>query len=144
MWDCREWKRILAIAACVTVLPLAAQEKPCSPGEMSAAEKAIDRVVNFDTLYRTYKDYRHCDKGNAQDLFTEAVLRCLIEWKQVDILARQVQADADYRKFLEKHIKSPAAKNDANDIYSRAKSNCPKGLDAFCADIAATAAPERK
>ena len=143
MSSLREWKRIAAAGACMAVLSAAAQEKACSPGEMSAAEKAIDRVVNFETLYKAYKDYRHCDKGNAQELYAEAVLRCLIEWKHVDVLARQVQADADYRKFLEKHLKG-ATKDDLNAVYSRAKASCPKGLDAFCTDLAALATPDKK
>ncbi len=133
----------IAVAA-LAVFPAYAQEKACPPGEMTTAEKAVDRVTNWNQLYKAWQDYRHCDKGNVQDVFTDALLRCLVEWKQVETLAKQVEGSADYRGFVEKHIKSPAAKDDLNSIYSRAKMSCPKGLDAFCATIAAAATPEKK
>ena len=131
-------------AAVLAAFPAVAQEKACSPAEMAAAEKAVDRVTNWMQLYKAWQDYRHCDKGSAEDVFTDALLRCLVEWKGVETLAKQVEGNADYRAFVERHIKSPAAKDDLQSIYSRAKMSCPKGLDSFCADIAAASTPEKK
>ena len=60
----------------------------------------------------------------------------MIDWKNVSQLADAMK-DPDYNAFILEHLKSPEAKDDAPDVYSRAKANCPKGLEAFCKDIAA-------
>ena len=112
-----------------------AQDKACTPAESAAAEKAVDRVVNWEQLYKAFKDYRHCDKGSVDEIFTEALLRCIVEWKHVEGLAKPMQADKDYKEFVVRHLNSPQAKPDINSIYSRAKMSCPKGYDEFCKDI---------
>ena len=75
------------------------------------------------------------------EIFTDALLRCIVEWKNVDGLAKPMEKDAAYRDFVHKHLNSPAAKSDLDSVYSRAKMSCPKGLDAFCTDIAMTVKP---
>ena len=52
--------------------------------------------------------------------------------------------DADYKAFVVEHLQSPAAKDDLPTIYSRAKKECPKGLDAFCADMADVVKPAHR
>ena len=118
-----------------------AQDKPCTPAESAAAEKAVDRVVNWEQLYKAYLDYRHCDKGTVEEVFTEALLRCIVEWKGIDGLAKPMEKDSGYRAFIVRHLASPQAKADADSVYSRAKMSCPKGLDGFCAQIADVVKP---
>jgi len=134
-------RTIVAVALLAAALGAAAQDKACAPADEKKAEQAIDRVVNWDLLYRAWQDYKHCDKGSVDESFTEALMRLIVDWKQVDVFAKQVDGNRDYRDFVHKHINSPAAKGDVDAIYSRAKMNCPKGLDNFCKDIAMTAKP---
>lgn len=131
------WIPILVFAGFAAV----AQDKPCSPADARAAEKVVDRVVNWDHLYRAFQEYRHCDKGPVEEIFTEALLRCIVEWKNVEGLARPMEKDKDYRDFVFRHLGSPAAKPDLEAVYSRAKMSCPKGLDPFCEQIAAAVKP---
>ena len=134
--------RLVCVLACALLATVAfAQDKACSPAEAAMAEKAVDRVVNWEQLYKAYKDYRHCDKGSVDEVFTEALLRCIVEWKHVEGLAKPMQADKDYREFVLRHLNSPQAKADVDSIYSRAKMNCPKGLDEWCGQIASAAKP---
>ena len=122
-----------------------AQGKPCTPAESSAAEKAIDRVVNWDQLYRSFQEYRHCDAGPVAEVYTEALMRCLVEWKQVDSLAKAMEKDKDYHTFVMRHLQG-ATPEDLKSVYSRAKMNCPKGLEGWCttlADASKPAAPFR-
>jgi hypothetical protein len=98
-------------------------------------------VVNWDQFYKAYQDHHHCDKAAVEEVFTEALLRCIVEWKQVERLAASMEKDKDFREFVYRHLGSPAAKGDINAIYSRAKGNCPKGLDAFCTQIASAVKP---
>ena len=121
----------------------AAAQKPCTKADEANANKAIDRITSWSTLNGTWKAYRHCDTGAVGELFTEAVLRLVIDWKNVDQLANAMK-DQDYNDFIVKHLRSPEAKADAPDVYSRTKANCPKNLEAFCKDIAAAVKEETK
>jgi hypothetical protein len=128
------------LLSCLAATALA-QEKACSPADAANAEKVVDRVVNWDQFYKAYQDYHHCDKGAVEEVFTEALLRCIVEWKQVERLAGSMEKDKAFREFVYRHLGSPAAKGDIDAIYSRAKGNCPKGLDAFCTQIASAVKP---
>jgi len=124
-----------------TAFAALAQDKACTPVEMAAAEKAIDRVVNWEQLYKAFRDHGHCDKGSVDEVFTEALLRCIVEWKNMEGLARPMEKDKAYREFVYRHLGSPAAKSDVDSVYSRAKMSCPKGLDGFCTQIASAVKP---
>jgi hypothetical protein len=124
---------LLACAA-LAALPAAAQ-KECSKSEAAAAEKAVERVVNYAGLLKAYKDYRHCDKDNVEEVFTDAILRLMVAWNNVDTIAQDTMSDAEYKKFIHRHLLSPAAKDDRPAVYSRAKSSCPPIQDAFCNEL---------
>ena len=125
---------VLACAALAAIPALA--QKDCSKTDVTVAEKAVDRVVNPQGLYKAFKDHGHCDKPPVEDVFTDAILRLLVEWKDADTVATDAQRDAAYKKFLHKHLKSSAVgKEDREAIHSRAKSNCPVTQGAFCAEV---------
>jgi hypothetical protein len=131
----------IAVIAVLATGNVAAQTKACSPADAAKAEKAVDRIVNWDQLYKTFQEYGHCDTGAVDENFTEALLRCIVEWKNVEGLAKPMEKDRPYRDFVHKHLGSPEAKGDLNNIYSRAKMNCPKGLETFCSDITMAVKP---
>ena len=127
----------LVLAAIIATLPLAvcAQDKACSKADAQRAAKAVERVNNWGQLQKAYQDFRHCDSGPVSEAFTETFVRLLVEWKDVDAIAAS-QQDAGFKGFMEKHLKDPAAKDDLDSIYSRAKSSCPAKHEAFCAQLA--------
>jgi len=124
------WITCAALAA----VPALAQ-KECSKADASTAEKSIDRVTSYPGLYKAWKDYGHCDKPPVDETFTDAILRLMVQWKDVDTLAQDVQRDAEYKAFLYKHLRSPAAKEDRESLVSRAKSSCPITQGPFCAEL---------
>ena len=126
---------VLALASGVAT----AQDKECSQAQSAAAEKALDRVVNWDLMFRAWKDYGHCDRGSVEDVFTDALMRLAVEWKHVDQFATRYQGDAQFKAFVNKHLKSPAGKEDAKSVHSRAKQSCPPQQEAFCAELAEAA-----
>jgi hypothetical protein len=126
----------LAFAASVAAalaLPAHAQ-KECSKADMAAAEKAVERVVNYSGLNKAWKDYGHCDTGAVDEVFTDAILRLMVEWKNVDIIAQDMR-DPGYKAFIHKHLSSPAAKDDRQSIFSRAKASCPVTQGRFCEEL---------
>lgn len=111
------------------------QDKPCGKADMARAEKAAERINTWAQLQKAWQDYRQCDSGNVSELYTEAFIRLLVEWKDVDAIAGSMK-DAGFKAFMEKHLKDPAAKDDLESIYSRAKSSCPAKHEAFCTELA--------
>ena len=126
--------RTLAVVLLFSACAAFAQDKQCSPAEASAAEKAIDRVVNWDQLYKVYREFGHCDQGPVAEVFTEALMRCLVEWKKVEVLANWMAQDKDYNAFVVLHLRK-ATPEDQKSVYSRAKMSCPKGLDQWCTGL---------
>lgn len=129
---------VVAVAA-FGIAAAHAQDKACGSVDSQAAEKALDQVVNWELLYRAFKQHGHCDNALNEDLFTDAFMRLAVEWKHVDQFAKHYQADAKYKAFVQRRMKSLSAKEDVKSLYSRAKSNCPPTLDAFCGEIAEAA-----
>lgn len=128
--------RFLLVALALSAGVALAQGKACGQAESAAAEKALDRVVNWELMYSAWKEYGHCDTILTDDLFTDALMRIAVEWKHVDQFATRYQGDAQFKAFVNKHMGSLSAKEDVKSLYSRAKQSCPPKLDAFCAELA--------
>jgi len=127
--------RLVVVSLALAAAAAQAQDKPCSKSDAAAAQKAIDRVSTWPQLQKAFKDFRHCDSGAAGDLYTETLLRLTVEWKAVDAFVAEMQ-DADFKAFVYRHLKSPAAKEELDSVYSRAKKSCPAKHEAFCAELA--------
>ena len=129
-------RKISALAASLAfAVSVHAQEKPCPAADAAKAEKAIDNVNNWPQLHKAYVDYKHCDKGNVSETYTDAMLRLIIPWEKVKDFEAALAKDAEFKKFVYAKLKGPAAKDDRDTLYKRAKAQCPKGMDAFCAEI---------
>ena len=127
--------RVLACALALSAIAAHAQDKPCSKADAAAADKSVDMVVGWNQLHKAWRDYRHCDTGPVSESFTDAVLRLTVEWKNIDALGEAMK-DAQFKAFVVKHLKAPAAQADHNAIYSRAKASCPANHAALCAELA--------
>jgi hypothetical protein len=126
-------KRFAAVLLALLV-PAIGAAKDCSKADAANAEKALDRVVNWQGMQKAWQDYGHCDTGPVGEAFTEALLRLTVAWQNVDALAKAMN-DPKYKEFVIAHLRSPEAKGDYDAIYSRTKANCPKNLDGFCTDL---------
>jgi len=133
----------LALAGLVAAALPAYAQKECTKAEATAAERAIDRVTTYPTLNKAWKDYRHCDKGAVDELFTDAILRLMVEWKNVETVALDTR-DPEYKQFIHRHLQSEYAKDDRESIYSRAKGSCPMTQGAFCAELMEVVKPAPK
>jgi hypothetical protein len=126
----------LAVFAMLGGIPALAADKQCTRADIGNAQRAIDKVITWAQLRKAYTDFRHCDNGDIADQFTDALLRLVVDWKGVEEFAAAAQKDPDYMSFLVTHLQSPAAKDDRETVYARAKKECPKTLDSFCAQVA--------
>jgi len=129
-------KTLLLAAAALFACAAQAADKTCTRPDIANAQRAIDKIVSWSQLHRAWQDYRHCDTGDVADQFTDALLRMVVEWKNVEELAGAMDKDPDYKAFVYEHLKSPAAKDDRPTVYSRAKASCPGTLASFCSEMA--------
>ena len=120
----------IAIAACVAVHAQAA----CTKAEIAKAEKAVDAVATWPQMQKTITQWKQCDAGSVDALFTETLIRMLVDWKNLDALENAMK-DADFKAFVVKHLQSPEAKDDVQMVYSRAKASCPASREALCAEF---------
>ena len=133
----------LVAALAVGAATAATAQSPCTPKDATAAGKAIDRVNNWEQLHKSWKDWKHCDSGATADGFTDAIMRLGVDWKGVETLAADMKGDPQYHDFVIAHIKGDPVKEDRDALFSRAKTNCPKGQEAFCAEIIDVTAGEK-
>ena len=73
--------------------------------------------------------------------FADAILRLAVDWKDIKTVSAQMTKDPGYKAFVQAHLKA-AIKDDRDAVYSRAKTLCPSGQDAFCADIIEVTKPQ--
>jgi hypothetical protein len=132
----------LCLAFAATIASAHAADKPCTPADKARADKSIDNVVTWAQMHKAYVDFAHCD-AEVADLFTDALLRLIVEWKNVEAFSAAVQKDAQFKEFIYAHLRSPAAKDDRSAIYSRCSQGCPKGQEAFCAELGAVVNPPK-
>jgi hypothetical protein len=132
----RAW-RLSAAAAfllAATVFPAAAADKPCSKSDAALAEKAIDAVTTWAALQRVVRDYRHCDTGQAASLFSESLMRVLIDgWPKLADGEAIMAKDPEFRDWVGLRLSHPSiAKEDARSLRDLAKGSCPKPRAATC------------
>ena len=125
---------LVPLASCLLSAAQAA-DKPCTRSDIANAQRAIDAVVTWPQLRKAWADYRQCDSGEIADMYTDALLRLAVAWKNADQFATDAAKDPGYKAFAVEHLKSPAAKDDLPSIKARLSSACPKGDDAFCTEM---------
>ena len=121
-----------------------AADKPCTKADAANGEKAIERANNWNQLYKSWQDFRHCDTGAVADGYTDSLMRLMVEWKGVDTLAAAMQKDPGFKEWVHARLQSPAAKDDQPAVYSRVMASCPKAMDAFCDELAESVKPDAK
>src|SRR4051812_18807355 len=67
--DMRALRGALACMIAAGAFAAQAQDKPCTKADEGAAAKAIDRVVTWPQLHKTWQDYRQCDTGAVDEAF---------------------------------------------------------------------------
>ena len=128
--------RVAIAVALFTCAGVAAAQSPaCSKADAARAEKAVDAITGWPQLAKAWQQYARCDVGVVSDNFTDAFVRLLVSWKDVDGAA-EAWKNPELKAFMQKHLRDPNAKEDLESIYSRAKASCPANHAAFCGELA--------
>ncbi len=128
--------RLAAILLLLGISTAAAQQSHCSAVEEQRAERQADTFRSWDTLYTSYKLYGKCDDGAVAEGYSESVARILVDhWSTVPRMVNLASKDARFRRFVLRHVDATLDLKDLKKIRVNAKTECPSGLAAICADI---------
>jgi hypothetical protein len=90
----------------------------------------------WDTLYRSYKSYQHCDDGAIGEGYSESVARILVDhWQTLPQLDRLARKDAHFRRFVLRHLDATLNMDDVEKVRKTATTQCPSGLRVLCDDL---------
>src|ERR1700682_6206435 len=103
---------VTILAALLLPGPAFAADKPCTKADAANAQKILDRASGWPQMHQAWKDFRHCDVDATADQFTDALMRLIIDWKNVDALAAATEKDAQFKAFGHAHLGRPAAQAD--------------------------------
>jgi hypothetical protein len=112
------------------------QSLPCTDAESRRSEEEADSLRSWDALYRSYKLYGRCNNASAAEGYSESVARILVDhWGTVRRLAKLVERNAGFRRFVLSHIDATLDMKDVEKIAARATKSCPQGLRPLCSNL---------
>ncbi|HZC24296.1 MAG TPA: hypothetical protein VE866_13215, partial [Candidatus Binatia bacterium] len=103
---------------------------------MRALDKT-DSLRTWDALYKSYRSYQRCDDGAIAEGYSESVIRILADhWSTLPQLSRLAKHDAQFRRFVIRHVDATLNSDDVMLVRSKAKTACPEGSNKLCSDLA--------
>jgi len=113
-----------------------AATKVCSKEEAFKAENDIDNLKDWDSVYRSYRNFAHCDDGAIWEGYSDAVGNLLAsDWKSLYKLNKLCSADKGFKSFVLKHLDILIPANIWEVIISNATNKCPNGMRGLCKAI---------
>jgi|SRR6267154_1377670 len=115
------------------------QSRPCSEDEAIRAETATDKLKTWDSVYRFYKQFSHCDDGSIGEGISNAVAKLLANrWNHFSEFVNLASRDKAFEQFVLRHVdKTIDWAHDAQKIHENARLHCPSNSDRLCKTLVA-------
>jgi hypothetical protein len=108
-------------------------ERMCEKDDAIKAEEEADRLDDWDSVYRSYKRFAHCDTGAISEGYSDSISKLLAhDWKSFPRLYKLTTKDKRFTLFLINHIDDTIPKDVIDVIIKNAHDNCPKGAKMLC------------
>jgi len=104
----------------------------CSRQQAIDAEIQVDTIKTWDELRGHFLLYGQCDDGSIAEGYSESI-SYLMEHRWTEFL--RLELDANFSKFIQKHIDELWEINRYNRVASFAKNNCNKSKESICQTI---------
>ena len=130
-----------AIFWIVVMMGLAARAhaapKVCTDVEAGQAQREADQLRDWNSVYRSFKRFAHCDQGLVGEEYSDSVSRLLVhDWKHLDELLRFTTSDRDFEQFVIRHIDETMSEDEAALIINNARLHCRPEARRLCRSIA--------
>lgn len=135
------------VLLCVSgTMPAVAEKKPCSQKEAMQAETATDSLKTWNSVYRFYKQFSHCDDGGIAEGVSDAVANLLSNrWDSINEFVRLASNDKRFENFVIRHIDETIDwGHDAPLINENARLRCPSSSPRLCKILIVRTTPESK
>ncbi len=111
-------------------------EKPCTMQEAKQAEEQINLSLDWDGVYRLYKNFAHCDDASISEGFSDVISSLLSDkWSTTYQLNQLVLRDEGFERFVLKHIDELMSSDQAKKIRNNADTHCPSDARRLCKAI---------
>lgn len=91
---------------------------------------------SWESLYKSYKRYGHCDDGAIAEGYSESVARILVDhWNTLSQLTSLASKDTKFLRFVLMHVDATLDTGDIEKIKVNATTRCPSGLHATCVQL---------
>jgi len=127
----------------------ASDKKRCTQKEAMQALTEANTHKDWDSAYKSFKRFGHCDTGAISEGYSETVGRLLADdWKHFNRLAELCTADTKFKGFVTKHINATIPVDVLQNIIDNTRLHCPSEAIALCKAIEDAASsgwePEKK
>jgi hypothetical protein len=110
------------------------------------ADAAIDSLKTWNSVYRFYKEFSHCDDGGIAEGVSDAVAKLLANrWNSIHEFVKLASNDKAFETFVVRHVDETIDwGHDAPLIHKNARLRCPSDSARLCKTLIARTTPEAK
>ena len=114
----------------------ASDNKQCTSEEASRAEDAVDTLKDWNSVYRVFIRFGHCDDGAISEGYSDAVGRLLADdWGHFERLQKLCSSDKRFKRFVLKHIDETVPVDMLQRIVDNTRLHCPSNAKRLCKEI---------
>jgi hypothetical protein len=125
----------LVLVIGVTGPAYAATQRVCTEAEVREARKEADQLRDWESVYRSFKRFAHCDEGGIAEEYSDSVSRLLArDWKHLDRFVR-LTSDHGFEQFVIRHVDETMSEDEAALVVNNARMHCPPGAKRLCEAI---------
>ncbi len=118
----------------------ASDKKQCTREEAVQALTEANTHRDWDSFYRSFKRFGHCDTGAISEGYSDTVGRLLADdWKHFKRLHTLSSTDKKFERFVLKHIDMTVPVDVLQKIIDNTRLHCPQGTEKLCKAIEAAA-----
>jgi hypothetical protein len=133
------WKR-KAITIFLLTIPcwtgVIGQTIHCTHADAEKADYEASRLRSWDKLYQSYLRYSGCDDGSIGEGYSDSVSQLLARhWDSFAQALPFLRSNAEFYKFILRHIDQTIANDDLKVIRANAIHFCPTGGNEECRQI---------
>jgi hypothetical protein len=128
---------VLLVLLVIAIGPMTvpSQERSCSEHDAMEAEDTVTNLRNWEDVYRSFKQFGHCDNGTIADGYSASVVRLLSDhWDQLGDL-NKLSSDRKFLAFVIKHIDATVDEHELRNVIINSEKNCPKSAKMLCSLI---------
>jgi len=122
----------------------AAQKKDCTQAQAKQADREVDTLKSWSSVYRFYKQFSPCDDGGTAEGVSDAIAKLLADhWDTFSQAVKHASNDKGFENFVVRHVDETIDwAHDAPLINENARLHCPVSANRLCKILITKTTPE--